>query len=173
VPSQLTQFSDGAIADWVCQDSGGLSSAHDCADLREDDVVRRDMGRWLILEPVFDLSRAMGQIPAGGQLHHRETKTPGSDAPLPLPGICTAAFKLQAEQQARWQADAGPAWHDSGLVISTRYGTPYEPRNFLRYFVLRCGAAQSGTSSRTACGAPVPHSWRIAPTWGPTWPLAR
>jgi integrase len=78
---------------------------------------------------------------AGGQLRHRETKTPGSDAPLPLPGICLAAIKLQAEQQTTWRADAGPVWHDSGLVITTRYGTPYEPRNFLRHFVLRCSAA--------------------------------
>jgi integrase len=77
----------------------------------------------------------------GGQLHHRETKTPGSDAPLPLPGICVAAIKLQAEQQARWKAHARQAWHDAGLVITTRYGTPYEPRNFLRHFVLRCRAA--------------------------------
>ena len=79
---------------------------------------------------------------AGGQLHYRETKTPGSDAPLPLPAICVAAIKLQGEKQATWRIEAGPAWHDTGLLITTRYGTPYEPRNFTRHFAARCLAAQ-------------------------------
>ena len=47
----------------------------------------------------------------GKQLHHRETKTPGSDAPLPLPATCVAAFKLQSEQQ------------ESGSVMLGRSGT--------------------------------------------------
>jgi len=34
------------------------------------------------------------------------------------------------EQTAR--AKAGPAWQGSKLVFTTRYGTPVEPRNFLR-----------------------------------------
>ena len=41
-----------------------------------------------------------------GQLYHRETKTPGSEATLPLPGICVTALKLRAEQQARDRAAA-------------------------------------------------------------------
>jgi integrase len=78
---------------------------------------------------------------AGRQLHHRMTKTPGSDSTIPLPAICATALKLQAEQQASRQAMAGSAWHDSGLVITTRYGTPIEPRNFLRSFTTRCRKA--------------------------------
>ena len=77
----------------------------------------------------------------GRQLYHRETKTPGSDAPLPLPGICAAALKLQAEQQATWEHAADHTWHDSGLVITTRHGTPFEPRNFNRQFTARCQKA--------------------------------
>jgi integrase len=77
----------------------------------------------------------------GRQLYHRETKTPGSDAPLPLPAICTAAIKLQAEKQATWQRQTGQAWRDHGLVITTRHGTHYEPRNFTRHFAARCDAA--------------------------------
>src|SRR5208283_5606138 len=42
-------------------------------------------------------------------------------------------------------ADAGPAerrahagrWTDTGLIFTTRYGTPIEPRNFTRSFDLR------------------------------------
>jgi integrase len=75
------------------------------------------------------------------QLYHRETKTPGSDAPLPLPGICATALKLQAEQQATWKNSAGDLWHDSGFVITTSRGTPYEPRNFNRQFTIRCRKA--------------------------------
>ncbi len=73
----------------------------------------------------------------GRELHHRETKTPGSDAPLPLPGICATALKLQAERQTDWKRLADDAWNDCGLVITTRYGTPYEPRNFNRQFAAR------------------------------------
>jgi hypothetical protein len=51
-----------------------------------------------------------------------------------------AAFTLQAEKQATWQRDFGQAWRDTGLVITTRRGTPYEPRNFTRHFASRCSA---------------------------------
>jgi integrase len=33
------------------------------------------------------------------------------------------------------------AWHDTGLVFTTRYGTPIEPRNFNRFWDRRCEAA--------------------------------
>jgi len=72
-----------------------------------------------------------------GQLHHRETETPGSEATLPLPDICVTALKLRAERQARDRAVAEDAWQDTGLVFTTTYGTPYEPRNFARHFALR------------------------------------
>jgi integrase len=76
-----------------------------------------------------------------GQLHHRETKTPGSEATLPLPGICLTALKLRAEHQARDRSAAGDVWQDSSLVFTTTLGTPYEPRNFARHFALRCTKA--------------------------------
>jgi integrase len=37
---------------------------------------------------------------SGRQLYHRQTKTGYSDAALPLPAICIAALKQQAEVQA-------------------------------------------------------------------------
>jgi integrase len=76
-----------------------------------------------------------------GQLRHRETKTPGSDATLPLPAICATALKLRAEQQAADRAAAADAWRDIGLVFTTAYGNAYEPRNFARHFALRCSKA--------------------------------
>jgi len=73
----------------------------------------------------------------GGKLFRRETKTESSEAPLPLPDICVAALKLRKEQQAR-ECDAHTQrWKDTGLVFTTRYGTPIEPRNFNRSFDYR------------------------------------
>jgi integrase len=87
------------------------------------------------LEVAWQLQRA------GRQLHHRETKTAHSDAALPVPAICSAALQHQAEVQVAWQQAAGSAWHDSGLVMTTIYGTPYEPRNFNRHYAARCRTA--------------------------------
>jgi integrase len=77
----------------------------------------------------------------GKELLHRETKTDSSDAILPLPDICTAALrKRRSEQDATRQGNRA-AWHDTGLVFTTRYGTPIEPRNFNRYWDRRCALA--------------------------------
>jgi integrase len=78
----------------------------------------------------------------GRQLLHRETKTEGSDAELPLPGICTTALTLRRAVQHHDRAAAGDAWQNSrGLVFTTRYGTPIEPRNFNRSWDHRCTKA--------------------------------
>nr|WP_275587268.1 site-specific integrase [Micromonospora terminaliae] len=77
-----------------------------------------------------------------GQLLHRDTKTQASDATLPLPDICLAAIKLRQEQRDEAQAAAGNAWQETGLVFTTRYGTPIEPRNFQRSWQTRCERAK-------------------------------
>ncbi|WP_187414518.1 hypothetical protein [Nonomuraea monospora] len=48
---------------------------------------------------------------------------------LPIPDMCVAALKERSEQQVVDKAAAGVAWVDNGSVITTRHGTPYEPRN--------------------------------------------
>jgi integrase len=78
---------------------------------------------------------------AGHQLRHRETKTPGWTAVLPLPDICTTALRLRAERQAADRLRVDDAWQDNGLVFTSAFGTPYEPRNFNRQFAARCGKA--------------------------------
>jgi integrase len=78
---------------------------------------------------------------ADHQLRHRETKTPGSTAVLPLPDICITALKLRAERQAADRLRAADAWQDNGLVFTSVHGTPYEPRNFNRQFAARCQKA--------------------------------
>lgn len=83
----------------------------------------------------------------GRRLLHRETKTEASDAELPLPDICTTALTLRRHHQDDEHTTAGPAWQGapdpgtSGLVFTTRYGTPIEPRNFNRSWDTRCAKA--------------------------------
>lgn len=76
-----------------------------------------------------------------GELLHRETKTRASDATLPLPPVCVTALQQRQARQDQARAAAGQAWTPSGLVFTTRYGDPIEPRNFNRYFAARCAAA--------------------------------
>jgi integrase len=77
----------------------------------------------------------------GRQLLHRETKTEGSEASLPLPDICVTALKARREQQDEDQAKAGATWRGSKLIFTTRYGGPIEPRNLNRSYDTRIGKA--------------------------------
>jgi integrase len=76
------------------------------------------------------------------QLLRRETKTEASDAGLPLPDMCVAAFHERRRRQDAQRVSAGAAWQDSaGLVFTKDYGTPVEPRSFNRAFTARCRKA--------------------------------
>jgi integrase len=68
------------------------------------------------------------------QLVRREVKTETSEAPLPLPELCVTALKARKRRQDADRERAGEGWIDTGLVFTTRYGTPIEPRNFNRSF---------------------------------------
>jgi integrase len=74
----------------------------------------------------------------GRQLLHRETKTHASDATLPLPGICVTALRQRFADAEQARPAAGSAWHDTGLVFCTVFGTPVDPRNFNRSWDARC-----------------------------------
>jgi integrase len=54
---------------------------------------------------------------------------------------CVTALKLRKQQQDADREHAGKAWIDTGLVFTTRHGTPFEPRNFSRSFSRRIGKA--------------------------------
>jgi integrase len=69
-----------------------------------------------------------------GQLVRREVKTETSEAPLPLPDLCVTALKIRKKQQDADRQRAGDGWIDTGLIFTTRHGTPIEPRNFGRSF---------------------------------------
>jgi hypothetical protein len=56
----------------------------------------------------------------GGQLLRRRTKTPSSDAPLPLPDIAARALERHRVEEGRRRLSAGEMWGDCGLVFTTR-----------------------------------------------------
>jgi integrase len=91
-----------------------------------------------------------------GALVRRQTKTYASDAPLPLPDICLQALEHRREVGARWR-NAAPAWHESGLVLTSRVGTPVESRNLHRAFVDRAKRADVPVTpvrlTRKACAS--------------------
>lgn len=93
----------------------------------------------------------------GGQLLRSRTKTESSEAPLPLPDLCVTALKLREQQQDADHEHAGGAWLDTGLVFTTRHGTPIEPRNFNRSFDRRIARAQvpkiTVHGARKTCGS--------------------
>jgi integrase len=64
----------------------------------------------------------------------REVKTETSEAPIPLPGLCVTALNMRKRQQDSDRDKAGDGWVDSGLIFTSRHGTPIEPRNFNRSF---------------------------------------
>jgi integrase len=82
----------------------------------------------------------------GKRLLRREVKTEASEAPMPLPDIALMALKrrkVEQEADRRHAESIGKrVWqNDYNLVFTTRYGTPVEPRNFLRSWDRRCELA--------------------------------
>jgi integrase len=76
-----------------------------------------------------------------GRLVEVAPKTARSRRALPLPAsVVTALLEHQANQESRRQA-AGPSWTETGLVFTTRRGTPIHPRNDYRAFVALLSAA--------------------------------
>lgn len=78
----------------------------------------------------------------GGQLVVTEPKTARSRRVVPLsPGTVTMLRSVKAAQ-ASDRLHAGEQWTDSGLVFTTEFGTPVEPRNILR--TIETAAAKAG-----------------------------
>ena len=92
-----------------------------------------------------------------GQLVRRQVKTESSEAPLPLPGLCVTALKLRSDRQTADRDQANSAWVETGLVFTTRHGTPIEPSNFDRSFNRRITTAGvpkiTRHSTRKTCGS--------------------
>ena len=76
-----------------------------------------------------------------GELLHRATKTQESDAPLPVPALCASVLRQHHLRQQEIAKTSGERWHDSGMLFTTRYGSPIEPRNFSRSWEAACNRA--------------------------------
>jgi integrase len=74
------------------------------------------------------------------QLLHRETKTDASEATLPLPDLCVAVLRERLKEQDADRRAATPTeeWNETGLVFTSRYGSPIDPRHFNRRFDAMC-----------------------------------
>jgi hypothetical protein len=76
-----------------------------------------------------------------GQLLRRATKTEADGCATAAARICVAALRFRGMQQDRERERYAERWTEIGLVFTTRYGTPIEPRNFNRSFDYRIAKA--------------------------------
>lgn len=77
-----------------------------------------------------------------GKLIVDELKTPESRRPLPLSAALVSALKAQRAASRLGRLAAGERWRDSGLVFTSHYGTPLEPRNVQASFKRLLQAAE-------------------------------
>lgn len=76
--------------------------------------------------------RALQRV--GGKLALVETKTASSIRTLALPEFVTAALKRHKALQSEERLLAGGGWQDTGLVFTSRVGTPMDPDNVTKSF---------------------------------------
>ncbi|MFE6554008.1 tyrosine-type recombinase/integrase [Streptomyces sp. NPDC057746] len=69
-----------------------------------------------------------------GNLTLTAPKTRRSERPVPLPSVCVDALRRRRAFQEAERSAAGDDWQKTGLVFTTRRGTPIEPRNLNRHF---------------------------------------
>ncbi|MEV7600478.1 site-specific integrase [Kitasatospora sp. NPDC089797] len=67
-----------------------------------------------------------------GALRLGPTKTASSLRTLPLPPVVLEALRAHQERQAQERVAASERWKDTGLVFTSRVGTPIEPDNLRR-----------------------------------------
>jgi len=70
----------------------------------------------------------------GGALHLVPPKTPRSRRSVPIPALAVEPLRQLRTRQRDARLLAGALWHETGLVYTTRWGTPIEPRNATRSF---------------------------------------
>ena len=89
----------------------------------DTNIVNLDEG-WL------KVRKTLGRV--GNQLVFSEPKTERSRRTVPIsPAVVAMLRKHRTEQKAE-RLRAGDQWTDSGLVFTTEFGRPVDPRNFLR-----------------------------------------
>ena len=78
--------------------------------------------------------------------------SPGTMESITRTGLLSAVYRQSADRES-----AGDAWIDTGLVFTSRHGTPVEPSNFDRSFnrrIAKAGVTKiSRHSTRKTCGS--------------------
>jgi len=70
----------------------------------------------------------------GGRLQLVEPKSSRSRRVIFLPDATVEALRRHRARQQQERLLEGPRWHDTGLVFTTKIGTPFDPRNVTRHF---------------------------------------
>ncbi|CDO88552.1 hypothetical protein AWC29_28425 [Mycobacterium triplex] len=86
------------------------------------------------------VAATLGRV--GKELVVTEPKTERSRRTVPLSAPVVALLKAQRATQAAERLHAGDQWTDSGLVFTTEFGGPVDPRNLLR--AIEIAAAKAG-----------------------------
>lgn len=81
----------------------------------------------------LNIRRSLQHNPAGG-LTLFPTKTRAAERRIALPTACLAALEGHRQEQERQRTAAGAQWRDSGLIFTTRVGTPLGPSDVARRF---------------------------------------
>lgn len=79
-----------------------------------------------------------------GQLKISEPKTARSRRTVPVAPAVVTMLKTHRKTQLAERLRAGNQWTDTGLVICTEFGTPVDPRSFLRVIETAAKAAGVG-----------------------------
>jgi integrase len=86
------------------------------------------------------VAATLGRV--GDELLITEPKTERSRRTVPLAPAVVSLLKTQRATQAAERLHAGEHWTDTGLVFSTEFGGPVDPRNVLR--TIEIAAAKAG-----------------------------
>jgi integrase len=81
----------------------------------------------------------------GDELVITDPKSPRSRRPVPLSPAIVSMLKAHKAAQAGERLHAGDQWQDSGLVFTTEFGGPVDPRNLLR--TIEIAAAKAGVEN--------------------------
>ncbi|WP_380171113.1 tyrosine recombinase XerC [Kineococcus sp. DHX-1] len=93
-------------------------------------------GRPDVVPPVPAHVAVWRSVRAGG-----DTKTRKSRRTLALPQRCVEALHAQRSQQERDRLTAGPRWVETGLVFTSKVGTPLDPAHVRRDFRIAIATA--------------------------------
>lgn len=109
-----------------------------CLGPREGEILGLKWTDFDFAAGTVQLLRALQRVkrPGDKKSHLEEvaTKTEESDRCVYLPRIAVEKLLVHRRRQDEERVIAGSGWVDTGMVFTTKKGTPLEPRNMLRDF---------------------------------------